>query len=393
MKIAILTSGILPVPAVQGGAVENLIDFYLDYNDRHRLHDITVYSVWHPAVTSHPALQSSANRYRYIKTNGWLAKLKKKFFQKTHHEMYYHYTIEYFLYQALKEIRRRHYDLIILENRPGYALHLKDSAPTKIACHLHNDLLNNETRQANAIYDATSLIITVSDFIKSRVLTINAIDSKARTVLNGINLEAFARKKACDRSSFGFTDSDFVIIFSGRVNKEKGILELIEAMNLLNDHPDIKLLVLGSSFYGVADNENSFARMLREKAAPVQERIVFTGFIPYADIPSYLHMADVAALPSTWEEPLGLTCIEAMACGLPVITTTQGGIPETVTPDCGILLDAKEQLVDNLSKTILDLYNHSEERILMARASLKRSKQFDKNYYAKNFFVAIDELK
>ncbi len=42
MKIAVLTSGILPVPAVQGGAVENLVDFYMEYNDIHRLHDITV---------------------------------------------------------------------------------------------------------------------------------------------------------------------------------------------------------------------------------------------------------------------------------------------------------------------------------------------------------------
>ena len=391
MKIAILTSGILPVPAVQGGAVENLIDFYLDYNDRHRLHDITVYSVWHPAVISHRSLKSCVNHYRYIKVSGWWAKLKKKFFQKTHREMYYHYTIEYFLHQALKEIRRQHYDLIILENRPGYALHLKGSAPTKIACHLHNDLLNNETRQANAIYDATSLIITVSDFIKSRVLTINAIDSKTRTVLNGIDLEAFARKKACDRSSFGFSDSNFVIIFSGRVNKEKGILELIEAMNLLNDHPDIKLLVLGSSFYGVADNENSFARMLREKAAPVQERIVFTGFIPYADIPSYLHMADVAALPSTWEEPLGLTCIEAMACGLPVITTTQGGIPETVTPDCGILLTADSLLPQRLSTAILDLYNHPNQRKQMGQSAMERSKGFGRERYAKEFFKGLGQ--
>ena len=45
MKIAILTSGILPVPAVLGGAVENLIDYYLEYNNQHQLHDITVYSV------------------------------------------------------------------------------------------------------------------------------------------------------------------------------------------------------------------------------------------------------------------------------------------------------------------------------------------------------------
>ena len=63
MKIAILTSGILPVPAVQGGAVENLIDYYLEYNNQHRLHDITVYSVWHPNVESHASHESKINHY------------------------------------------------------------------------------------------------------------------------------------------------------------------------------------------------------------------------------------------------------------------------------------------------------------------------------------------
>lgn len=48
MRIAILTSGILPVPAVQGGSVENLIDYYLEYNNQHSLHDISVYSVAPP---------------------------------------------------------------------------------------------------------------------------------------------------------------------------------------------------------------------------------------------------------------------------------------------------------------------------------------------------------
>ena len=69
MKIAIITSGILPVPAVQGGAVENLIDFYLEYNDIHKLHDITIYSCKHPGTKKHPALKSKVNHYIYIDTN------------------------------------------------------------------------------------------------------------------------------------------------------------------------------------------------------------------------------------------------------------------------------------------------------------------------------------
>lgn len=116
MKIAILTSGILPVPAVQGGAVENLVDFYLEYNDRHRLHDITVYSVWHRDVEQHPALQSSVNHYKYIKVDSLWGKLKKRFYHLTHKECYYHYHIEYFLHEAIKHIRRTAYDVIIIEN-------------------------------------------------------------------------------------------------------------------------------------------------------------------------------------------------------------------------------------------------------------------------------------
>ena len=82
MKIAVLTSGILPVPAVQGGAVENLIDFYLEYNHQHKLHDITVYSVADKAVRNHPALQSDVNHYVFIDMDSWLAKLRKKWYEK-----------------------------------------------------------------------------------------------------------------------------------------------------------------------------------------------------------------------------------------------------------------------------------------------------------------------
>ena len=65
MKIAILTSGILPVPAVQGGAVENLIDYYLEYNNQHRLHDITVYSIAPPPST--PKADTPYVHYHHIK--------------------------------------------------------------------------------------------------------------------------------------------------------------------------------------------------------------------------------------------------------------------------------------------------------------------------------------
>ena len=371
MKIAVLTSGILPVPAIQGGAVETLVDFYLDYNNRHQLHDITVYSV-------PPQMPL------------WM-RLKRKWYSLTHRKGYYHPTIEFFLHEAMKDIRRKQYDIIILENRPAYALILKEVTQARLVCHLHNDFLNRETPQAKEIYKNLWRIITVSDFIKSRVQTINADDKKCQTIYNGIDLEKFKNNGIAQRMpALSQKTLRMTLVFSGRINKEKGIMELIEAMNRLADYSQIELMVLGSSFYGNADNENKFAQTLKSKAEPLKGRITFTGFIPYSDMPNYLKKADVAVIPSVWDDPFPTTVLEAQAMGLPIISTQRGGIPEEVTEENAILLKTDEHFVDDLATAILDLYEHPEKRQKMAAASLERSKLFDKETYAKNLFKALE---
>lgn len=394
MKIAILTSGILPVPAVKGGAVENLIDFYLQYNDEHKLHDITVYSIADEAAYHHPALQSKVNHYVFIDTNNILAKIRKKLFCYLHFDdsQYYHYSIEYYLHQAIKYIRQNHYDVIILENRPAYALKLKKETQAKLVYHLHNRKLDNSTLSYQEIYDAASKILTVSDFIKSQVTTINPNDTKAITIHNGIDLTAFRRRSNKSRETIGIKNDDFLLVFSGRINKEKGMIQLIEAMLRLKDKAQIKLMVIGSSFYGNATSEDEFIKDLKTKAQALKDRIIFTGFIPYSQIPDYLSMADVAVIPSVWDDPFPTTVLEAQAIGLPIITTHRGGIPEEVTDKNAILLDTDEHFIDNLTSAILDLYEHTEKRQQMAMASLEHAKLFDKETYAKNVFKVIAEV-
>jgi glycosyltransferase involved in cell wall biosynthesis len=96
-------------------------------------------------------------------------------------------------------------------------------------------------------------------------------------------------------------------------------------------------------------------------------------------------MADIAVVPSMWEEPYGLTVVEAMAAGLPLITTHSGGIPEICEGVATIV--ERENIVDNLAAAIQDLYDHPEKRKQMAAAGIERSKLFDKETYAKNFLA------
>lgn len=394
MKIAILTSGILPIPAVQGGAVENFLDFFLEYNDQQKLHDITVYSVYHPEVENHTALKSNVNHYYYIDVTSFISKVKKHIFAYFHKDLHYHYSIEYYLYKAMRHISKCDYGIILLNNRPGYAEMIAGKTLSKLVYNLYNDKLNRQTRNSQLIYDAATLIISTSNYITNRVKTINDYTNKCITIYSGIELQKFNRELTprVKREDINLTSDDFVMLFSGRITQEKGIMELIEAMNMLEDYPHIKLLVIGSSFYGNADNENDFAKSLKKKAEPLKDRIIFTGFIPYSDMPNYLNIADVSVIPSVWDDPFPTTVLEAQAMGLPIITTRRGGIPEEVTEDNAILLDTDELFIDNLAKAILDLYEHPEKRKAMSEAALKRVPYFSKERYAHEFFEALEKI-
>ena len=125
MNIAIINIGILPVPAVQGGAVENLTDFYLAYNDKHKLHNITVYSVGDPKVSTHPALSSDVNHYYYIDVTSFKARIARRLRKYFHlSKEYYNYFIEYYFEQVYKDLKKKHFDCIVLENSPGHAYKL-----------------------------------------------------------------------------------------------------------------------------------------------------------------------------------------------------------------------------------------------------------------------------
>jgi glycosyltransferase involved in cell wall biosynthesis len=390
MKIAILTCGILPIPAVQGGAVENLIDFYLEYNDIHQLHDITVYSPWNAKVKKHPALSSKVNHYVFIDVTSFKAKIKRRIYSYFHSNEYYNYFIEYYFEKIYAYLKNKSYDYIILENCPGYTYKLSQRGYKNLILHLHNDLLHSKSRYHDVIFKALSKILTVSDYIKERVSTIQQ-SNKINTICNGIDLHKFSPKDnlSINRKNIGFTENDFVIVYSGRINNEKGISELIDAMLQLKS-PCIKLMILGSSFFDNTRNEDAFIQSLKNKAKRIEDQIIFTGFIPYSQVPEYLQLADISVLPSMWEEPFGLTIVEAMAVGLPLITTRSGGIPE-ICEGVAVIVE-RNNIVNNLANTILDLYQDPEKRKQMATASLERAKLFDKETYAKNFFAGLDDL-
>jgi 1,2-diacylglycerol 3-alpha-glucosyltransferase len=134
----------------------------------------------------------------------------------------------------------------------------------------------------------------------------------------GIKLEMFENARLDPgervrlRARWGIAPDDTVVVFAGRVGKEKAIGTLIDGIAALRPrHPKLKLMIVGSGPY---------LEHYRRRAAVrgVAREVVFTGYRPYAEMPLLYRLADVFAIASV-SETQGLVTVEALASGLPAV--------------------------------------------------------------------------
>ena len=160
-------------------------------------------------------------------------------------------------------------------------------------------------------------------------------------------------------------------------------------MKRLNDG-DIVLLIVGASFYS-SGIVSPYAERLRELTRTLTNQIVFTGYVNYSLMADIYNMADVVVLPSIWEEPAGMTIIEAMACKKPVITTFSGGIPEYTGNGNCILLKKDESLVENITNNIKKLLSDCSFATKIAENGYHQAIKYNKLFYYKQFLSILNE--
>jgi phosphatidylinositol alpha-1,6-mannosyltransferase len=226
------------------------------------------------------------------------------------------------------------------------------------------------TRQAlRRIGSTTDVVTFVSRYTRSRFASAFGPMAALEHLPSGVDTEQFqpdplARKEIRDR--YGLGDRPVVVCVS-RLWPRKGQDMLIRALPVVRRQvPDAALLLVGGGPY------HGRLAALAERLDVIRH-VVFTGRVPWEELPAHYVAGDVFAMPCRTHaggldvEGLGIVFLEASASGLPVVAGRSGGAPETVLPGVtGHVLDGRR--LDTLADTLTGLLSDPERAALMGEA-------------------------
>jgi spore coat protein SA len=400
-KILIVSPDILPVPAVKGGAVETLIEQLINSHELSNSNDIhyTVTSITDGLIDYETKLKKT--KYVYFRNDLITRKLSAILKRVIGLFGVNKYFGNLYLLKVCKYVRNKKFDYIIIQNNPEYGLILSKYTDSKMILHLHNDRLCSTAQNANAIADTYDSIFTVSEYVRSNVLTIPTINAhNVKVVYNCVDLSKYNKSQDCIDEFRAELINDYnlslegrIVTYVGRLDSTKGVLELIQAFNRLTDN-NLSLLIVGASWFS-KKSRNSFVLQLEKELENAVNPIVFTGYIEHDNIPLYQASSDILVVPSVSVDACPLVILESMAANTTLVTTDSGGIPELVPLDCGVLIERKnggEHLVNELYRELSDLLEKSDSAKSLATNALSHVKSFDVNNYSEKFECAIKSV-
>lgn len=381
-----------PIPDVLGGGAERLVTMLIDQNEISQRVKFVVFSKTNTKA-KRISRRYKHSKFIYIRPASLVDKFINEYIKIQDKRGKKVLLKRGYYYRIAKRLKKNPVDFIIDEN--GYVpdiLYLTNSVGRKkVSAHIHW-MVKPKERGIEHLYGSA---IGVSKYITNIWKDFISIDNMVlKTVYSAVDESRFIKKISSDnrdllRERLGFKKEDCVFIYCGRIEGQKGALELLSAfLNLKN--PDIGLLFVGGSDKKETSNSEYHQQIIEQ--AKYDTRIKFTGYVDNDEVYIYYQIADIQVIPTITEEAAGLVAIEGMISGLPIIATDSGGLPEYLKEDCSIIIKRDSELITGLTEAMNKLALNTEIRKKMSIASLNNGRQYTQSKYYNSFIDAIDEI-
>ncbi len=219
------------------------------------------------------------------------------------------------------------YDLLHFHHAEAAQPYARDNLKTPVVYTVH-DPLSPWLRELYELYmSPNQYLVSISNNQRR-----DAPDLPyAKTVYNGVDLDLFP---------FSAEAEDYLLI-AGRITPEKGYKEAIELAQATGD----RLLIIGPVY---PDQQGYFDQYIKPF---LNDKILYLGPMEQTQLVKYYQKAKAFVTPIQWEEPFGLTTIEAMACGTPVVGFRRGAAPEIIkNGKTGYLVSGLHEMADAVRK-------------------------------------------
>jgi len=300
----------------------------------------------------------------------------------------------YFLRVAL-DLRKQSCNIVHVYYYPQFAALIKYLNPTLgVILHMHGEWLTQvKYNNLNKRLGKLDLVISCSEYCtKSIRAMFPEIASRCKTVPMGVSPDAFFRSY---QNSHADNLSPRRLLFICRVSPEKGVHVLLDAFELiLRQYPDATLTIVGPEWIAPREDitdlclekdvvaslapfyKDSYLLQLKQRLSlEAAKRVTFAGLVAHSDVPTYCGNADIYVSPSLYES-FGVTIIEAMAAGLPVVATRVGAVPELISDgQSGLLVEAASSSA--IADAVINLFTNARLRNSISCAGRETaSKQF-----------------
>ncbi len=210
-------------------------------------------------------------------------------------------------------------------------------------------------RQARLTAARADLIIAVSQFTATQVRNLLGVeDSRIRVVRHGVHHPPEPRRRQPEK----------MVLHVGAIQRRKNVLGLVRAFETVL--PDWKLVLVGSLGYGASEILHAIRR------SPRRADIIVRGYVSSPELGELYRRAGIFAFPS-FDEGFGMPVLEAMAWGVPVITSNRSALPE-VSGDAAILVDPYRP--DEIAAALRSIAEESTLAEELERRGLRRAAEF-----------------